>query len=393
MPIEDCRNDFPLLAHLHYLDSASVSLTPVQVADAVREFDLQYRANVGRGVHRLARMATLRYEEAHRTVARFINGEEGLLVATKNTTEAINMVASGLAWERGDRVVTTRAEHHSNLLPWLRLRDCGVEVVLLDPLADGTVPLEAFEAAIDDRTRLVAVTHASNVLGSIAPVNEIGRLAHDHGARVLVDGAQSVPHLGADVADLGCDFLAFAGHKMLGPMATGVLWMRDPAIEPLLVGGGMVEAVSDGEVRPAPGAGRYEAGTPNIPGMLGLARAVEYLEAVGMDAVRRHEEALTARLLAGLATCDGIRILGPGPGVPRIGVVAFDVEGYHPHDVAHVLDEAAQVLVRSGHHCCQPLLEHCACPEGAVRASLYLYNTEEEVDLLAAMVGELVRMG
>ncbi len=393
MPIEDCRTDFPLLTHLHYLDSASVSLTPIQVADAVREFDLQYRANVGRGVHRLARMATLRYEEAHRTVARFIRGEDGLLVATRNTTEAINMVARGLPWERGDRVVTTRAEHHSNLLPWLRLRECGVEVTLLDPLPDGTVPLEAFEEAIDGRTRLVAVTHASNVLGSVAPVKAIGRLAHDHGARILVDGAQSVPHRPVDVGDLGCDFLAFAGHKMLGPMATGVLWMSEPVIEPLLLGGGMVEAVSDEEVRAAPGAGRYEAGTPNVSGLLGLARAVEYLEAIGMDAVRTHEEALTARLLAGLSACDGVRVLGPDGRTPRIGVVAFDVDGYHPHDVAHVLDEAVQVLVRSGHHCCQPLMEHCGCPDGAVRASLYLYNTEEEVDLLTATVGELARQG
>lgn len=393
MPIEDCRTDFPLLKHLHYLDSASVSLTPVQVADTVREFDLEYRANVGRGVHRLARMATLRYEEAHRTVARFIRGDDGLLIATRNTTEAINMVARGLPWERGDRVVTTRAEHHSNILPWLRLRERGVEVVLLDPLADGTVPLEAFEAAIDNRTKLVAVTHASNVLGSIAPVQEIGRIAHDHDARILVDGAQSVPHLGVDVDAIGCDFLAFAGHKMLGPMATGVLWMREPCLEPLLVGGGMVEAVSDGEVREASGAARYEAGTPNITGMLGLARAVQYLESVGMDVVRAHEERLVRHLLDGLGACDGVRIIGPDAETPRIGVVAFDVEGYHPHDVAHVLDEASQILVRSGYHCCQPLLEHCACPEGAVRASLYLYNTEEEVNLLAATVGELARMG
>ncbi|MEN6342392.1 MAG: cysteine desulfurase [Methanospirillum sp.] len=393
MLIETCRNDFPLLSHLHYLDSASVSLTPVQVADVVREFDLEYRANVGRGVHRLARMATLRYEEAHRTVARFIHGEKGSLVATKNTTEAINMVSLGLPWAQGDRIVTTRAEHHSNLLPWIRLRERGVEVTLLDPLPDGTVPLEAFETAVDDRTRLVAVTQASNVLGSIAPVRSIGQLAHDHGARILVDGAQSVPHLPVDVVDLGCDFLAFSGHKMLGPMATGVLWMREPVIEPLLLGGGMVEAVSEDTVRMAAGAGRYEAGTPNVSGMLGLARAVEYLETIGMDAVRAHEEVLTARLVDGLSACEGVRVLGPDGRVPRIGVVAFDVDGYHPHDVAHVLDEAVQILVRSGHHCCQPLMEHCGCPEGAVRASLYLYNTAEEVDLLAATVSELVRMG
>jgi cysteine desulfurase/selenocysteine lyase len=338
-------------------------------------------------------MATLRYEEAHQTVARFIHGEDGLVVATRNTTEAINMVARGLPWAPGDRVVTTKAEHHSNLLPWLRLRECGVEVTLLDPLPDGTVPLSAFEEAVDDATRLVAVTHASNVLGSVSPVEEIGRIAHDHGARILVDGAQSVPHLGVDVKSLGCDFLAFAGHKMLGPMATGVLWMREPCLDPLLVGGGMVEAVSDGEARWAPGAGRYEAGTPNVSGMIGLDRAVRYLEAVGMESVRTHEERLVQRLLAGLSGCEGIRVLGPIDGAPRIGVVAFDVEGYHPHDVAHVLDEAVQVLVRSGHHCCQPLLEHCRCPEGAVRASLYLYNTEEEVDLLVATVDELVRMG
>ena len=393
MPIEDCRNDFPLLAHLHYLDSASVSLTPVQVADVVREFDLQYRANVGRGVHRLARMATLRYEEAHRTVARFIHGEDGLLVATRNTTEAINMVAGGLPWERGDRVVTTRAEHHSNLLPWLRLRDCGVEVTLLDPLPDGTVPLEAFEAAIDDRTRLVAVTHASNVLGSVAPVKEIGGSPTTTAPGSSSTAPSPCRTSGSTSADLGCDFLAFAGHKMLGPMATGVLWMREPVIEPLLVGGGMVEAVSDGEVQ---ACGRRRAVRGRDAERLGHARA-----GPGRRVPRggRDGRGLVARGAAGNPAAR--RPLGlrrrPGPRAgrrtPRIGVVAFDVEGYHPHDVAHVLDEAVQVLVRSGHHCCQPLLEHCACPEGAVRASLYLYNTEEEVDLLTATVDELARQG
>ncbi|WP_346434857.1 cysteine desulfurase [uncultured Methanoculleus sp.] len=391
MRLEDCRADFPITRDLIYLDSAATSLTPKPVVQTMVEYDLRYRANVGRGVHRLAAVATHRYRDARDAVKSFIGGEDGTLAVTRNTTEAIGAVVAGLAWQRGDRVVTTLLEHHSNLLPWLRLRERGVAVDIVRPDADGRLDLADLEVAVRDETRLVAVTHASNVLGTVLPVREIAGICHDRGVRLLVDGAQSVPHLPVDVADIGCDYFCFSGHKMLGPTGTGGLWMRRPDLEPLFVGGGAVESVTAGGYTLAPGEQRYEAGTPPIAGTIGLARATAYLREIGMDTVRRHDERLAARLIDGLAALDGITVMGADAETERIGVVSFTVRGMHPHEVAQVLDEAAAILVRSGHHCCQPLMEHLGLPDGTVRASTYIYNTEEEIDMLIATVEELSR--
>lgn len=388
---EDCRADFPITRDLVYLDSAATSLTPEPVVQAMAEYDLRYRANVGRGVHRLAAVATHRYRDARDTVRSFIGGEEGILAMTRNTTEAIGMVAAGLPWKRGDRVVTTLLEHHSNLLPWLRLRERGVVVDIVRPDADGTLDLADLEAAVRDDTRLVAVTHASNVLGTVLPVREIAGICSDRGSRLLVDAAQSVPHLPLDVADIGCDYLCFSGHKMLGPTGTGGLWMRRDDLEPLFVGGGAVETVTAEGYTLASGEQRYEAGTPPIAGTIGLARAAAYLREIGLDTVRRHEERLAGRLTEGLAALPGVAVVGADAGGGRIGVVSFTVEGMHPHEVAQILDEAAAVLVRSGDHCCQPLMRHLGLAHGTVRASTYIYSTEEEIELLIATVEELSR--
>ena len=391
MKIEDCRVDFPITRDLIYLDSAATSLTPKPVVQAMVDYDLRYRANVGRGVHRLAAVATHRYRDARDAVKSFIGGEGGTLAVTRNTTEAIGAVAAGITWQKGDRVVTTLLEHHSNLLPWLRLRKRGVAVDIVRPDAGGGLDLADLEAAVRDETRLVAVTHASNVLGTVLPVREIAGICRDRGARLLVDGAQSVPHIPIDVADIGCDYFCFSGHKMLGPTGTGGLWMREPDLEPLFVGGGSIgSATADGYTL-APGEERYEAGTPPVAGSIGLARAAAYLQEIGMDAVRRHEERLAARLIDGLAALDGVAVVGADAPGNRIGVVSFTVEGMHPHEVAQVLDEAAAVLVRSGHHCCQPLMEHLGLPAGTVRASTYIYTTKEEIDTLIATVEEISR--
>jgi cysteine desulfurase/selenocysteine lyase len=233
----------------------------------------------------------------------------------------------------------------------------------------------------------VTVTHASNVLGSLLPVREIARIAHDHGALLLVDGAQSVPHIPVSVADLDCDLLCFSGHKMLGPTGTGVLWMREPVLEPLVVGGGSVEQVSADAYSLADGYARYEAGTPHIAGGIGLGRAVDYLTAIGMGEVRSHEERLTRRLIEGLRGIRGVTVFGPDPGPERIGVVSFTLEGLHPHEAAHTLSEE-DIMVRSGHHCCMPLMAHLRIPEGTVRASLHLYSSAGDVDrLLGAVQG------
>jgi cysteine desulfurase/selenocysteine lyase len=386
------RADFPITDELIYLDSAATSLTPRQVVEAVSDYDLRYRANIGRGVHRLSVVATQRYRDAHDAIGAFIGGASGTHLITRNTTEAIGHVAAGLPFRKGDRIVTTILEHHSNLLPWMRLRGRGVDLQVLPTDDEGMIDTGVFEAAIDDATRLVAVTHASNVLGTLLPIEEIASICHDHGARLLVDAAQSVPHIPVDVGRLCCDYLCFSGHKMLGPTGTGVLWMREPDLEPLFLGGGAVEDVSTETYTLVSDYRRFEAGTPPISGVIGLGRAVRYLNAIGMDDIHRHEMQLTRRLLDGLLDIEGVRIPGPTRAEDRIGVVSFTVDGMHPHEVAHILDEAAGIMVRSGDHCCKPLMHHLALPQGTVRVSTYLYTTEEECDLFIATVEEIVRM-
>ena len=384
------RADFPILSEVCYLDSAATSLSPEPVLAAMLEYEHVYRANIGRGVHRLAQVASQKYCDAHEKVKRFIGAREGELVFTRNTTEAVNMVARGLPWKKGDRIVTTLLEHHSNLLPWMRLRDrAGVDLRILGPGAGGSLDMADLEREITPGTRLVAVTQASNVLGNLVPVREIAGICRDRGALLLVDGAQSVPHISVEVGRLSCDFLCFSGHKMLGPTGTGVLWMREPSLEPLLLGGGAVEEVTVSGYTLAAGSARFEGGTPNVGGAIGLSRAVEYLEAIGMEEVSRHEQALTRRMLDGLSAIRGVRVFGPGPGPERIGVVSFTVEGRHPHEVAHLLDEEADVMVRSGHHCCMPLMTHLGLPDGTVRASLHCYSNAEDVDRLVAAVGRI----
>ena len=389
--VSDIRKDFPILGDLIYLDNGATSFSPEPVIEAMVEFEHNYRANVGRGVHRLTQIASQRYWHAHEKVAEFIGGKNGTCVFTKNTTESINMVAQGLAWKAGDRVVTTLLEHHSNLLPWRALKARGVEVDIVGLGADYSPDLDALEKIITPATRLVAVTHASNVLGVITPAREIAKICHDHGVKVLVDGAQSVPHMPVDVSDIGCDYFAFSGHKMCGPTGTGVLWMKEPDIEPFILGGGMVETVTGTGFTAAEGYQKYEAGTPNIAGGIGLGVAAGYLETIGMEKIRCHEEQLTTRLINGLGQNKKIRVYAPQRPEVRIGVVSFTVDGFHPHEVAQQLDEAADILVRSGHHCCQPLMESLGLPDGTVRASLALYNTAEEIDMLVATLEELTR--
>jgi cysteine desulfurase / selenocysteine lyase len=390
-PVDRIRGDFPILSDIIYLDNAATSFTPEPVIAAMVEFEHRYRANVGRGVHRLTRIASQRYWHAHEKVAQFIGGRDGIAVFTKNTTEAINMVAHGLEWKAGDRILTTVLEHHSNLLPWRALAKQGVKVEIIGISPDYSLDLSALETAITDATRLVAVTHASNVLGVVVPVEKIAKLCRDHGSIFLVDGAQTVPHMPVDVNQLGCDFFAFSGHKMLGPTGTGVLWMKEDLIEPLILGGGMVETVTKEGYTAAEGYQKFEAGTPNIAGGIGLGAAVDYLQTIGMGKIRDHEEQLTARLIEGLKKIKRVYVYAPERTGARIGVVSFTVDGLHPHEIAQQLDDNADIMVRSGHHCCQPLMEHLGIPDGTVRASLALYNTQQEVDLCIAAVEEIVR--
>jgi cysteine desulfurase/selenocysteine lyase len=386
------RRDFPILQRvidgkpLVYLDSAATTQKPVSVIEAMDEYYRNYNANVHRGIYTLSEEATAAYENARDTVARFINAphREGI-VFTRGTTESINLVAS--SWGRanlkaGDEILLTGMEHHSNLIPWHLIAEQTKSILSFIPLnQDGTLILSDLSKLLTKRTKIVALTHASNVLGTINPVREITHQAHKVGAVVLVDGAQSVPHLPTDVQELDCDFLAFSGHKMLGPTGIGVLYGKPELLDamPPYHGGGemIVEVFLDSSTyRQAPA--RFEAGTPNIAGAIGLSAAIEYLEKLGMQNVRRHEQEMTAYALEALKRLDDIIIYGNAP--ERGGAVAFNVRGIHPHDVSQILDEES-IAIRAGHHCAQPLMRWLDVP-ATIRASFYVYTTKDEIDIL-----------
>jgi cysteine desulfurase/selenocysteine lyase len=394
MNFAEIKTDFPILNDIIYMDSASTSLTPEPVLNAVSKYYKEYNANVGRGVHRLSQVASQKYKDVHRKIADFIGANEEEVIFTKNTTEAINTVASGLKWKRGDKVVTTLLEHHSNFLPWLRLKSLGVELDIVKPDKNGKFNVSAFEEVIDDKTRLVAVTHVSNVLGTITPIEEISAICEKKNALLLVDGAQSIPHIHVDVRNLGCNFLCFSGHKMLGPTGTGILWMKEDfldRLEPLNFGGGMIDDVSLNGYELTKGYERFEGGTPNIAGVIGFGRAIDYLKKIGIDKIKDHEAKLTERLLEGLLEIRRVEIYGSLNSKERVGLVSFNIKDLNPHDVALMLDEASNIMVRSGHLCCMPLMKYFGLKEGAVRVSLYLYNTEEEVDIFLETVKEIAK--
>ncbi|MBT9259052.1 MAG: cysteine desulfurase [Clostridiales bacterium] len=393
LPARRLREDFPILRSTEkgrwvYLDSAATTQKPEAVLQAVEDYYRRYNANVHRGVYRIAAEATERYEEARRRVAQFIGGDPRGLIFTRNTSEAINLVA--YAWgldnlKEGDVILLTAAEHHSNLVPWqLVARRTGARLRAIPLDEEGHLDLSRLPELLDG-VKMVAISHASNVLGTVNPVAEVARAAHEVGALVLVDGAQSVPRMPVDVQALGCDFLAFSGHKMLAPMGIGVLWGKPDILEkmePFLGGGEMIGRVDwEGSTwREIPW--KFEAGTPNVGGAIGLMAAVEYLEKVGMEAIARHEEALGELMARRLRELPGVKVYGPSG--TRTGIVAFNVEGVHPHDVSQVLDEEG-VAIRAGHHCCQPL--HRLLQVGSsCRASVYLYNDEEDVDRLVEAV-------
>ncbi|WKX06140.2 aminotransferase class V-fold PLP-dependent enzyme [Streptomyces sp. NL15-2K] len=390
------RKDFPILdrtvgsgARLVYLDSGATTQKPLQVLDAERDFYLTHNAAVHRGAHHLAGEATEAYEDARRTVARFIGAAEDEIVFTKSATEGVNLVAYGLGNGRrlgpGDRIVVTEMEHHANLVPWQQLAArTGATLDWFGLTDDGRLDLTRADELLDERTRVVAVTHQSNVLGTLNPVRDLADRAHAVGALVVVDGAQSVPHRPVDVGELGADFLVFSAHKMLGPNGIGVLWGREErlaGLPPFLTGGSMIEIVEMDRATFLPPPQRFEAGVPMAPQAVGLAAAVDYLQTLGMDSVAAHENELTARALALLQEIPGVRIVGPSDVTDRGSAVSFTVDGIHPHDVGQILDDRG-VAVRVGHHCARPIVRRYGIPATS-RATFYVYNTLEEVDLLA----------
>ena len=397
------REDFPILAStvnghpLAYLDSGATSQRPFAVLDAEREFATTFNSAVHRGAHTLAAEATELFEDARATVARFIGADDDEIVWTSNATEALNLVAYSLSnasigrggaaaeplrLRAGDEIVTTEMEHHANLIPWQELAartGATLRVIPLDD--DGALRLDTLAEHITDRAKLVAVTHVSNVLGVINPVEQVIARAREVGALVMLDACQSAPHLPLDVRALDVDFAVLSGHKMLGPTGVGALYGRRELLEimpPFLTGGSMITTVTTTEAEYMAPPQRFEAGTQRVSQAIALAAAVDYLTEIGMPRIAAHEAQLGARLLDGLGAIDGVRVLGAGIALPRVGLASFDVAGIHSHDVGQFLDDRG-IAVRVGHHCAQPLHRRLGVTS-STRASTYLYTTDAEVD-------------
>ncbi len=396
--MDEVRKDFPTLRltvgdrPLCYLDNAATTLRPAQVIECMDRFYRDCNANIHRGIHHLSVKATRMYDQAHERVARFIRAKSWQeIIFTRNTTESINLVAYAFGDTvvgEGDEILTTVSEHHSNMIPWQRLakrRRAVLKYIPVNP--DGTLNLDEAKNLITPKTRIVAVQHISNLLGTIHPVSEIAEMAHRVGALVVVDAAQSVPHMPIDVSELGADFVAFSGHKMLGPTGVGVLWGWEDLLregDVFLTGGSMISEVTLEAAKWNTLPWKYEAGTPNICGAVGLSAAIDYLEGIGLERVLAHEKELLEYATERLSSLDFVRLYGPEP-EERVGIVAFNVDGVHPHDVAQACDSFG-VAIRSGHHCAQPLSVAIGAKQGTARASFYIYNTKDEVDALVDAV-------
>lgn len=390
--VEKIRKDFPILDQivndepLVYLDNAATTQKPKVVLEAVNRYYQEDNANVHRGVHTLAERATASYEGARETVRRFINASSTKEVLfTRGTTTGLNWIGrfAEEILEEGDEVLISIMEHHSNILPWQEAcRKTGAKLVYVY-LKDGGLDLEDFRKKLTNRTKFVSIAHASNVLGVINPVQEIAQLAHEKGAIVVVDGAQSVPHMKIDVQTLDADFFVFSGHKMAGPTGIGVLYGKEQYLNqmsPVEFGGEMIDFVYEQSATWKELPWKFEAGTPNMAGAIGLAAAIDYLEAIGMDAIERHEQDLIAYVFPKLQAIEGLKIYGSQDLAKRSGVISFNLGDLHPHDLATALDYEG-VAVRAGHHCAQPLIQYLEVPATA-RASFYLYNTKEDCDKL-----------
>ncbi len=401
--VPEIKKDFPILQRkvrdkpLTYLDSTATSQKPRQVIDAMTDYYTRYNANVHRAIYELGEESTREYEGARERIAEFIGAKDPMEIAyTKSTTESLNLIAYGYALkgkrvQAGDEIIGTVLEHHSNHVPWHFVRDLkGVVLKYVDVDDEGRLKMEQYDDLITERTRVVTVAQVSNVLGTISDVKEIAKRAHEVGAVCVVDAAQSVPHMPVDVRDLDCDFLAFSGHKMLGPTGIGVLYGKKEVLEetePLLGGGEMISEVHLGTAKWNDVPYKFEGGTPPIAEVIGLGAAVDYLSKLGMPAVRQHEMELTGYALKELAKIEGVRVYGPKDVQHRGGVVSFTMDNAHPHDIASILDVEG-ICIRSGHHCAQPLMDRYDLAATA-RASFYVYNDTEDVDRLVAALGKV----
>jgi cysteine desulfurase/selenocysteine lyase len=401
--IDEIRAEFPILERrvngqpLAYLDNGATAQTPLQVLEAMDRYWTEHNANVHRGVHTLSEEATNLYEGARATIARHLGANRRDVIFTRNVTGALNLVAH--AWGRanvgeGDRILLTEMEHHSNIVPWYLLaKEVGAELDWVPVDDEGRLDMAALEGALERGPKLIAVAHISNVLGTVNPIADIVRLAHDAGAIAVVDGAQAAPKLPLDLAALGADFYGFTGHKLYGPTGVGVLYGRSEVLEampPYEGGGSMIRKVTKERITWADVPARFEAGTPPIAEAIGLAAAVEWLEGVGLAAAHAHEAELAAYALERLADVPGLRVFGPPAGDDRVGIVSLEMKGVHAHDVSEILDRHA-IAVRAGHHCAQVLMDRLGVA-ATTRASLAVYNTREEIDRLIDALHDVRRV-
>lgn len=396
--VEKIREDFPILKRqvnghpLIYLDNGATSQKPVQVIDAICDYYKKHNANVHRGIHKLSEESTMMYEEARKEIAKFINASPEEILFTKNASESLNLVAKTYGEaniKSGDRIATTIMEHHSGYIPWVALAEKkGAKLDILRVDGEGIIPES--EYAKLKGAKIASIVQASNVLGTINPVREFGRIIHEGGGKILVDGSQSVPHMNVDVKEMGCDFFAFTGHKMLGPTGIGVLYGKRELLEempPFLYGGDMVADAKLDSFKWAEVPHKFEAGTPNVAGVVGLGEAAKYLSKIGMENVRGHELSLLSYAMEKLGSIEGLTIYGPKDAEKRTGVIAFNIEGISSIDLSSFLDEYG-IALRSGYHCAQPLHEELKILPSA-RASFALYNTKAEIDSLLPRIEEV----
>lgn len=402
IPFTAIRNDFPILETtnrgkpLVYLDSASSAQKPKAVVEAMASFYYHDYANIHRGIYELSERATRLFEDTRKVVKKFINApHENNIVFVKGTTEGINLLAtclSKLGWAAGDEVILSEMEHHSNIVPWVMLKEqLGIVLKIIPVTDEGELDLSQLESLFTPKTKCVSLTHASNVLGTINPIKKIVQAAHHHHVPVIIDGAQAAPHLQVDVQDLDCDFYVFSAHKCYGPTGVGVLYAKTPWLDllpPYQGGGDMIETVAFSEVTYAKGPQKFEAGTPDIAGVIGLNAALTYLMNLGMPAIVAHEQALLAEATQALSALQGVRLIGVAK--EKVGVISFVMDDVHPHDMGTILD-AEGVAVRASHHCAMPLMTRFGVP-ATVRASFGLYNQASDIDALVRAIHEIKRL-
>ncbi|TLY02134.1 MAG: cysteine desulfurase [Thaumarchaeota archaeon] len=406
LSVEKIRADFPILNRkmsggkpLVYLDNAATTQKPLAVIDAIHDYYMNYNSNIHRAVHQLAEEATIAFERTREKVAKFINAKSTEeIIFTRNATEALNLIA--YSWGRtnvkkGDKIVITEMEHHSNIVPWQILAsEKGAKLEYIGVDDDGYLKIHEYKSHLDsNKVKLVSVTHMSNVLGTIVPVNDIIKMSHEKGIPVLIDGAQSVPHMTVDVQKMDCDFMAFSAHKMLGPTGVGILYVKRDILEkmpPFIGGGDMIKEVHKYETRYNDLPFKFEGGTPNIADVIGFAAAIDYLTDLGMDRVREHEIELTEYAIDRISGVRGVTLYGPRDTKDRGGVVSFNIGDIHPHDLATIMNDHG-VAIRSGHHCAQVLMERLDVAATS-RASFYIYNTKEEVDTFIGALQEARRL-